>query len=354
MEEGNIKINEKDKTKFLTYLKDFKEKIIEVKNKLKPLEKKIEDEDFELSKGISFLDVKYNVMLSYIINLSYYFMLKLDGQKIENHPVILQLIKERTILEKMKPLELKLKYQIDKLVKMANGSISSDLQDPLQYKPNPKNMIGSEDEEEKEKDSDEPKLYRPPKIVPMHFEEKPISRNIGELSRREQSRAAKSRLLRDLQEQYDSRPEELTAAGTGYGLHEVATKMDEKLLEKQKYEEENFMRFTLTREEKKARKRMNKRRGVMSLQDEFNNLSDFRDLEGLDRAVNEEDEANYGTGILRKRKMNSRRYVGEENVSHKKGKFKDVDDLVDTLGKQNRKKGKFASALKRKIKHGSK
>jgi U3 small nucleolar ribonucleoprotein protein LCP5 len=28
--------------------------------------------------------------------------------------------------------------------------------------------------------------------------------------------------------------------------------------------------------------------------------------------------------------------------------------LVDTLGKQNRKKGKFASALKRKIKHGSK
>jgi U3 small nucleolar ribonucleoprotein protein LCP5 len=264
------------------------------------------------------------------------------------------LIKERTILEKMKPLELKLKYQIDKLVKMANGSISSDLQDPLQYKPNPKNMIGSEDEEEKEKDSDEPKLYRPPKIVPMHFEEKPISRNIGELSRREQSRAAKSRLLRDLQEQYDSRPEELTAAGTGYGLHEVATKMDEKLLEKQKYEEENFMRFTLTREEKKARKRMNKRRGVMSLQDEFNNLSDFRDLEGLDRAVNEEDEANYGTGILRKRKMNSRRYVGEENVSHKKGKFKDVDDLVDTLGKQNRKKGKFASALKRKIKHGSK
>ncbi|ORX83475.1 hypothetical protein BCR32DRAFT_266946 [Anaeromyces robustus] len=351
--EKDYKIDEKNETKFLSYLKDFKEKIIEVKSKLKPLEKKIEDENFELSKGISFLDVKYNVMLSYIINLSYYFMLKLDGQKIENHPVIEQLIKERTILEKMKPLELKLKYQIDKLVKMANGSISTELQDPLQYKPNPKNMIDSEDEKE-EKDSNETKLYRPPKIVPMHFEEKSISRNIGELSKREQKRAAKSRLLRDLQEQYDSRPEELTAAGTGYGVHEVATRMDEKLLEKQKYEEENFMRFTLTREEKKARKRMNKRRGVMSLQDEFNNLSDFRDLEGLNNAVNEEDEANYGTGILRKRKMNAKRYVGEENVSHKKGRFKDVDDLVDTLGKQNRKKGKFATALRRKIKHGSK
>jgi U3 small nucleolar ribonucleoprotein protein LCP5 len=353
--EKDFKIDEKDETKFLSYLKDLKEKIEEVKSKLKPLEKKIEDEDFELSKGISFLDVKYNVMLSYIINLSYYFMLKLNGQKIENHPVIEQLIKERTILEKMKPLELKLKYQIDKLVKMANGSISSELQDPLQFKPNPKNMINSEDEEDqKDKDSEETKLYRPPKIVPMHFEEKPISRNIGELSKREQRRAAKSRLLRDLQEQYDSRPEELTAAGTGYGLHEVATKMDEKLLEKQRYEEENFMRFTLTREEKKARKRMNKRRGVMSLQEEFNNLGDFRDLEGLNNTVNEEDEANYGSGILRKRKMNAKRYVGEENVSHKKGRFKDVDDLVDTLGRQNRKKGKFATALKRKIKHGSK
>ena len=102
-------------------MKDFKEKIEEVENKLKPLRKKIEEDNFDLSKGISFLDVKYNVMLSYIINLSYYFMLKLDGQKIENHPVIEQLIKDRTILEKMKPLELKLKYQIDKLVKMANG-----------------------------------------------------------------------------------------------------------------------------------------------------------------------------------------------------------------------------------------
>lgn len=345
---------EKDKSKFLGKLSDYKEKVEEIRNKLKPILQKAEDEDNELTDGISFLEIKYNVMINYLVNLGYFLMLKLDGKKVEDHPVINKLIEERIVLEKMKPLELKLKYQIDKLVKLANGSIRKDMQDPLQFKPNPKNMITSDDEKDEENGDNENKLYKPPKLVPMHFEETTIPKSAGELSKREQRRAAKSRLLRDIQEQYDNKPEELTSRGTGYGLHEVATRMDEKLLEKQKYEEENFMRFNLTREEKRARKKMNKRRGVMTLEDEFNNLSDFRDLEGLDRAVNEEDSIN-GSGILRKRKMNSKRFVErEEGVSHKKGRFRDVDDMVNSMAKTTAKKGKFTKALKRKIKYGSK
>jgi len=53
----------------------------------------------------------------------------------------------RAILEKSKPLEAKLKYQIDKLIKAASGANPKSTEigdinaDPLQFKPNPKNMM---------------------------------------------------------------------------------------------------------------------------------------------------------------------------------------------------------------------
>ena len=43
--------------------------------------------------------------------------MKLSGQSIQNHPVIENLIELRIVLEKLKPLEQKLKYQIDKLIR---------------------------------------------------------------------------------------------------------------------------------------------------------------------------------------------------------------------------------------------
>jgi hypothetical protein len=40
---------------------------------------------------------------------------------VRDHPVILQLVKTRTLLEKLRPLDKKLGYQIDKLLKLAQS-----------------------------------------------------------------------------------------------------------------------------------------------------------------------------------------------------------------------------------------
>lgn len=46
----------------------------------------------------------------------------------------------RTILERMRPIEHKLKYQIEKLLKLATeGKLGEN--DPLQFKANPNNLI---------------------------------------------------------------------------------------------------------------------------------------------------------------------------------------------------------------------
>nr|CAD7568614.1 unnamed protein product [Timema californicum] len=70
-------------------------------------------------KGLSFLEVKYHMLLSYLPNLTYVVLRKCSGEKIEDDPSIDRLVEIRTVLEKMQPIDHKLKYLIDKLVKTA-------------------------------------------------------------------------------------------------------------------------------------------------------------------------------------------------------------------------------------------
>nr|CAD7264979.1 unnamed protein product [Timema shepardi] len=91
-------------------------------------------------KGLSFLEVKYHMLLSYLINLTYVVLRKCSGEKIEDDPAIDRLVEIRTVLEKMRPIDHKLKYLIDKLVMTAiPGSTNS--QDPSNFRANPANII---------------------------------------------------------------------------------------------------------------------------------------------------------------------------------------------------------------------
>ena len=67
--------------------------------------------------GISLLDVKNDVLLSYLHNLVFLALLRLKSAPIAGHAAVDDLVKLRLLLERgVKPLEQKLKYQIDKVV----------------------------------------------------------------------------------------------------------------------------------------------------------------------------------------------------------------------------------------------
>ena len=51
-----------------------------------------------------------------------------------------RLVEIRTLLERMRPVEHKLRYQIEKLLKIASAGKFED-SDPLQFKANPNNLI---------------------------------------------------------------------------------------------------------------------------------------------------------------------------------------------------------------------
>ena len=45
------------------------------------------------------------------------------------------------VLERIKPIDQKLRYQIDKLIKAANTGQAIGRNDPLQFKPNPDALV---------------------------------------------------------------------------------------------------------------------------------------------------------------------------------------------------------------------
>ena len=97
-----------------------------INTKLKPVIERVRqtidqegENPLETKHGMSYLEMKYNLMLAYCSFLTYYLLLKLEGAQVENHPVIGKLVHIKTLFEKLRPLDAKLQYQVDKMLKTA-------------------------------------------------------------------------------------------------------------------------------------------------------------------------------------------------------------------------------------------
>lgn len=132
---------------------------------------RVRNGEISTDQGLSFLEMKYNMLLSYLINLTYVVLRKCSGEKIECDPCIDRLIEIRTVLEKIRPIDKKLKYQIVKLVKTAVAG--TNINDPSSFKANPDNLLGDESEDSDDSKTDKPEgksaIYVPPKLSAVHY-----------------------------------------------------------------------------------------------------------------------------------------------------------------------------------------
>lgn len=76
------------------------------------------------------------------------------GDEIDGDPAIDRLIEIRTVLEKIRPIDQKLRYQIDKLVKTAVEGVKSPT-DAMSCRAHPESFGDEDDDDEEEDDSDE-------------------------------------------------------------------------------------------------------------------------------------------------------------------------------------------------------
>jgi hypothetical protein len=117
--EVDEKITEEDRDAFNNYLFGLRSNIDEVTKKLTFLNSSLDSDKAEMGYGISYLDAKNNMMLVYLTNLIMYSTMKTAGQDIDDTDTVKQLIYIKTILERSKVIDLKIKSQIDRLIKLA-------------------------------------------------------------------------------------------------------------------------------------------------------------------------------------------------------------------------------------------
>uniref|UniRef100_A0A0G4I608 Sas10 C-terminal domain-containing protein n=1 Tax=Chromera velia CCMP2878 TaxID=1169474 RepID=A0A0G4I608_9ALVE len=256
-------------------LKECSEKVKDLRERVAPLIKAVKRGDLPTSKGLSFLEVKVHVLLSYLLNLSYYLALKARGVDAQDHPVIDRLVFARTLMEKLRPIEERLKPQIDRLIERAaaagtgaspslspsasggKGKTSKPRVQELRLTEEGEGGESEEDEEDGDDGSEDEEekaggVYKAPKMMAVEFTGDPMSglqRAERDLAR-QRERLKKTEMVRALREEFSEAPEEIGGRRDAPMDAEV-----ERLLrreaERQDYEEENLTRLQRSKREKK-------------------------------------------------------------------------------------------------------
>jgi U3 small nucleolar ribonucleoprotein protein LCP5 len=252
--------------------------------------------------GISLLDAKNELLLSYLQNLVFLILLKIRARSGKSgsledralHPqdeVVQKLIELRVYLEKgVRPLENRLKYNIDKIIRTADDAArrtsqpnakakssskksknntgsdsnasdagsdsaqSDDDEDEMAYGPRGAAMARTkaDPKEERTKESAKDGIYRPPRITPMAM---PIPESREE---RRERRPGKSATLDEfIATELSSAPIAEPSIGSTIvngGRHTKSEKERREENERRDYEEANFTRLAPISKKEQAKK----------------------------------------------------------------------------------------------------
>ncbi|KAF1848390.1 uncharacterized protein K460DRAFT_278950 [Cucurbitaria berberidis CBS 394.84] len=263
------------------------------------------DDNLPPKEGISLLDAKNEILLSYLQNLVFLILLKLRSRSGSNgeiqgqhlHPqdeVVQKLVELRVYLEKgVRPLENRLKYSIDKIIRTANDATrrttqatskpkarksrvdvgsESDVsdagsaqteedEDEMSFAPNKAavSRMKSEATEGRVKESANDGIYRPPKITPMAMP------TVETREARRERRPGKSATLDEfIATELSSAPIAEPSIGstiTHGGRHTKSEKERREENERREYEESNFTRLAPESKKDEAKKRARQREG---------------------------------------------------------------------------------------------
>ncbi|KAL6710448.1 hypothetical protein ACN47E_008496 [Coniothyrium glycines] len=258
-------------------------------------------------EGISLLDVKNELLLSYLQNLVFLILLKIrarssssnDGSLHPQDEVVRKLIELRVYLEKgVRPLETRLKYNIDKVLRTADEAArknappvarptakssksrtttgpetdtsdadsaasaqTADSEDEMAYAPRSNNVERKQTEvaEERSRQSAKDGIYRPPKITPMAM---PTTDSREE---RRERRPGKSATLDEfIATELSSAPIAEPSIGstiTQGGRHTKSERERREENERREYEEANFTRLAPLSKKEEAKRRSRQRDG---------------------------------------------------------------------------------------------
>ncbi|CAI9277444.1 unnamed protein product [Lactuca saligna] len=280
---------EREAPQLVTVLKDIKGGLDDLRAKVHVLTSKVKSGVYPTADGMSYLEAKHLLLLNYCQSLVYYLLRKAKGLPIQGHPLVHSLLETRLFLEKIRPIDKKLNYQIKKLTNLTNGNpipmedvdpnkpVASD--DSLKLRPNPDMLI------DKVAPEDDDGLYRPPKIAPTSMKKSKEERNVSRKEKQALRQSQQNEYARDLINDLEGRPQEVREV-IGTEDDSEVRRYKAKMEERARREEDLFTRAPLTSMEKKKLKQMrNSRNGLAGLADGF-----YDDIKSLGLPLEEGDE----------------------------------------------------------------
>jgi len=255
--------------------------------------------------GLAFLATKLELLLSYCINITFICLIKVEGGSIEGHPIVGQLLLIQGVFERVRPLDAKMKHQLNKLIQLVakdsqpsdgSNSVNSD----VHLRPRlanlvpvgeqqPRGELGTVDDDEGIDDygenngSENSKVYQPPKLTAVPFDdERGSSSNTTEAREarrmeRMRSRINASETLQNVRSEVLGTPEEVAGGTSGVASlgKDALARVRREDAERQEWEEEHMMRRQVTKKERTSRKRL------LAQANRLETIADVGDLSGV-------------------------------------------------------------------------
>ena len=108
----NASANADEAEEVRALVEELQKMLAEVETNVEPLVKSAKRGEYLTEEGISYLDTKYILLLSYCLNLVFYLLMKAEGKSIKDHPVVMRLVEIRSYIDKLRPIDKKLQYQV--------------------------------------------------------------------------------------------------------------------------------------------------------------------------------------------------------------------------------------------------
>lgn len=225
--------------------------------------------------GISLMSLKHNLLLLYLESLSLITARRAIGHHLGLRSPPLQAITAsdrdtrgsgagdlvdatlecRVVLERMKALETRMRYQMDKLLRLAQEPDKREkiADDPLAFGPNPENFVNEQPAEDEIPDGDvetmatsgQDGIYRPPRLAPVPY----VEPSKAGQKRRAPVPSALAALLSD-----PTRPHAESTSGLGSAFVSQSGRAAH-IRRLQEYEEENFTRMVMKKADARRRAR---------------------------------------------------------------------------------------------------
>eukprot|EP01129_Flabellula_baltica_P012655 TRINITY_DN5737_c0_g3_i1.p1 TRINITY_DN5737_c0_g3~~TRINITY_DN5737_c0_g3_i1.p1 ORF type:complete len:318 (-),score=99.53 TRINITY_DN5737_c0_g3_i1:309-1262(-) len=122
-----------DSPEILQLMESFKICIEEIQGWILPMYKSSKSNTFPItSQGKEYISTKYHLTMNYCVNVAFYLLRKSQGKSVKDHPVIDRLLKYRTLLNKLAPVDEVFDEQIGQIQEQ-DQSLSENASEGLHW-----------------------------------------------------------------------------------------------------------------------------------------------------------------------------------------------------------------------------